>query len=444
MIRQSGESDTMHSPRNLREGNFMKKCLTVLLAVLLLAGSMSLFAGGEKEGSDSSQIELRFLGMAQAAYSEQNVNDMTADFMAEHPNVRVHTEFVPYEELRNKTLLAYGSNNPYDAVLVDDIWYAEYVSKGLINDITDDVPQSYRDGVLAGGWNVTTKNDRIYGLPWFLDTMYLFYNEDMLAKGGFTHQPASLEEMVAMGRTLKARGIVEYPFVFSLGQAEALICVYSNFLEAYGDTFQDEAGSYILDSSGLDALNFLVSLKDEGLLNPNSLEYLEEDVRRVFSSGDAAFTMNWAYMYSLAIDPAESSLSKEAVGVMVLPGAKGVKASAAMSGSMGLSVVSKSKHPGEALSYIEYLSSKEVQDTYSDLQLPVWTDSYDDPSIATGREMLVDAAKKAFSIMNVRPSEPNYQEASAIFQQYIQLALTGDMAPEAALSEAVRKVGEIN
>ncbi len=124
---------------------------------MLILSISTLFAAGAKEEAASDVVQLRFLGMAQAAYSEQNVNDMTADFMKANPNIEVYTEFVPYEELRNKTLLAYGSNNPYDAVLVDDIWYAEYADKDLLLDITSRIPQSYKDGVLAGGWNVTTK-----------------------------------------------------------------------------------------------------------------------------------------------------------------------------------------------------------------------------------------------------------------------------------------------
>jgi len=421
----------------------MKKGGLFLVCLLCSLALSPVFATGSKESQGPEQIELRFLGMAQAAYSEQNVNDMTADFMKEHPNIKVYTEFVPYEELRNKTLLAYGSNRPYDAVLVDDIWFAEYVSKGMLRDITDQIPTSYKKGVLAGGWNFTTKQGKVYGVPWFLDTMYLYYNTTMLKAAGFQQAPTSIEDMVAMGKALKEKGIVEYPFVFSLAQAEALMCVYSNFLEAYGASFQDKNGKYILDTTGVQALEFLLQLKENGLLNPNSLEYLEEDVRRVFSSGDAAFTLNWAYMFALATDPKESSLKKEDVGVMVLPGASGIKESAAMSGSMGLSVLAKSPHLEEALAYILYLSSKDVQDTYSNLQLPVWTASYDDPKLREGRELLVEASKKAFSIMNVRPSEPNYQEASAILQQYIQSALYGDIPPQKALQEAVQKISEI-
>lgn len=414
----------------------MKK-FSVLLAVLLcLLIAVTAFA-------DDEVVELRFIGMAQAAYSEENVNDMTADFMAAHPNIKVETEFVPYEDLRNKTMLAYGSNSPYDAALVDDIWFAEYASKGMISDITDQVPENYKEGVLGGGWNFVTKGGKIVGLPWFLDTMYLFYNKAMLEEAGFNEEPKSLEEMIDMARTLKEKGIVEYPFVFSMAQAEALICVYANFMEAMGRDFQDADGNWIVQDTGLEPLQMLIDMLNEGLINPNSTEYLEEDVRMVFSSGDAAFCLNWMYVYDLAKDPAESSLAPEAVGVMVMPGAEGVKEHAAMSGSMGLSVMSNSAHPAETLEYILYLTSKELQDAYSNLQMPVWADSYDDPAIIEGREDLADAAKLAFDVMNARPSVPNYQEASAILQADIQSALLGDMSAEDALADAVEQMNNL-
>ena len=414
----------------------MKKLSILLIVAICLLTAVTAFA-------QDDVVELRFIGMAQAAYSEENVNDMTADFMAAHPNIKVETEFVPYEELRNKTMLAYGSNSPYDAALVDDIWFAEYASKGMIADITDQVPQEYKDGVLGGGWNFVTKGGKIVGLPWFLDTMYLYYNKAMLAEAGYTEAPKSLEEMIEMGRAMKEAGIVEYPFVFSMAQAEALICIYANFMEAMGRDFQNADGNWIVQETGVEPLDLLISMLDEGLINPNSTEYLEEDTRMVFSSGDAAFTLNWMYVYQLAKDPAESSLDPEAVGIMVMPGAEGVKEHGAMSGSMGLSVMANSAHPAETLEYIEYLTSKELQETYSNLQLPVWADSYDNPDVISGLEELAAAAKLAFGIMNARPSVANYQEASAILQADIQSALLGDLSAQDALNDAVEQMNAL-
>ena len=59
------------------------------------------------------------LFMAQAAYSEADVRAMTDAFAAANPDIKVNLEFVPYEGLHDKTLLALGSGSGYDVVLFD-------------------------------------------------------------------------------------------------------------------------------------------------------------------------------------------------------------------------------------------------------------------------------------------------------------------------------------
>src|SRR5262249_58348062 len=88
------------------------------------------------------------------------------------------------------------------------------------------------------------------------------------------------------------------------------------------------------------------SLKD-GLSNPNSREYLEEDVRKIFSNGDAAFALNWTYMYNLANDPKESKVAGQ-VGIVPAPGVAGKTEASAINGSLGLGITGHSNHPDDA------------------------------------------------------------------------------------------------
>ena len=89
------------------------------------------------------------------------------------------------------------------------------------------------------------------------------------------------------------------------------------------------------------------SLKD-GLTNPNSREYLEEDVRKVFSNGDAAFALNWTYMYNLANDPKESKIAGK-VGIVPAPGVAGKSEVSAVNGSMGLGITANSSPCGRGV-----------------------------------------------------------------------------------------------
>jgi multiple sugar transport system substrate-binding protein len=88
-----------------------------------LAGAVLLLAAG-MTGAAHADTTLNALFQAQAAYSEDNVRAMTADFEKANPDIKVNLEFVPYEGLHDKTVLAQGSGG-YDVVLYDVIWPAE-------------------------------------------------------------------------------------------------------------------------------------------------------------------------------------------------------------------------------------------------------------------------------------------------------------------------------
>lgn len=391
-----------------------------------------------------AETTLNALFMSQAAYSEEDIRAMTDEFVAGHPDVSVNLEFVPYEALHDKIVLSQGAGSGgYDVVLFDVIWPAEFSQFGLLQDVTDRIPESYQEGVLPGAWTTVEYEGRRYGLPWILDTKYLFYNEEMLKAAGFDAPPKSWEELLQQAQAIKDQGLVEFPIVWSWAQAEAVICDYTTLLAAFGGEFLDADGQPAFHTgAGLQALQYMTGSIESGLSNPNSAEYLEEDVRRVFSSGQAAFALNWAYMYNLANDPAESQVAGK-VRVAPAPGAEGVSEVSAVNGSMGLGVTSTSANADLAWEYVLHLTSQPVQNRYSRLSLPIWASSYGDPEVRKDQEELVDAAQVSLAAMYPRPTVPNYVEMSTILQQAIQQALLGQAGAEEALSDAAAQAARL-
>jgi multiple sugar transport system substrate-binding protein len=388
-----------------------------------------------------AETTINALFMSQAAYSEQNVRDMTADFMKANPDIKVNVEFVPYEGLRDKTLLSQGAGTGYDVVLFDVIWPAEYAENKVLVDVTDRISADMKSQIMPGAWSTVEYQGRAYGMPWILDTKYLFYNTEMLEKAGISAPPKTWDELLEQAKTIKDKGIAEFPIVWSWAQAEAVICDYTTLLSAYGGQFLTDDGKPAFQSGGgLDALSYMVKSMDDGLTNPNSKEYLEEDVRRVFSSGQAAFALNWTYMYNLANDPKESKIAGK-VGVAPAPGISGKSEASAVNGSMGLGITAASQHPEEAWKYIVAMTSLETQAKYAQLSLPIWSSWYDNPQASKDQEPLIAAAKVGLAAMYPRPTTPRYQELSTALQQAIQSALLKSAEPEAALNDAVAASG---
>ncbi|NKM36205.1 extracellular solute-binding protein [Rhizobium laguerreae] len=410
----------------------LKSFNKTLLGAALIGASLAPHAFAE--------TKLNALFMAQAAYSEADVRAMTDAFAKANPDIKVNLEFVPYEGLHDKTVLAQGSGGGYDVVLFDVIWPAEYATNKVLVDVPSRITDEMKKGVLPGAWTTVQYDGKYYGMPWILDTKYLFYNKEILEKAGIKAPPKTWDELAEQAKTIKDKGLLATPIAWSWSQAEAAICDYTTLVSAYGGDFLKDGKPAFQTGGGLDALKYMVSSYSSGLTNPNSKEFLEEDVRKVFENGDAAFALNWTYMYNMANNPKDSKVAGK-VGVLPAPGIAGKSEASAVNGSMGLGITSASQHPDEAWKYITFMTSQATQNAYAKLSLPIWASSYEDPDVTKGQEELISAAKIGLAAMYPRPTTPKYQELSTALQQAIQEALLGQSSPEDALKSAADNSG---
>ncbi|WP_394789770.1 extracellular solute-binding protein [Rhodoferax sp.] len=405
----------------------MRNGKVVLVATLIVGSMLSLTARAEKT--------LSALFMSQAAYSEDDVRAMAADFEKANAGIKVKLEFVPYDALHDKIVAAHGAGGAgYDVVLFDVVWPAEFASKGFLQDVTKRIAPADVAKVFPGAWTTVSYKSKYWGMPWILDTKFLFYNTEMLKKAGIAAPPKTWGELEKQAKIIKDKGIVKYPLVWSWAQKEAMVCDYTTISAAYGGQFFADGKPNFHVGGSLEAAKYMKASLDAGLTNPNSREYEEEDVRKVFSNGDAAFALNWGYMYNMAKDPKESKVVGK-VGIISAPGADKVAASA-VNGSMGLGITAKSANPEEAWKFIQHMSSPATQEKYAKLSLPIWKASFSVPAVSQGQEDYVAAAAKSLPLMSARPETPSYQELSSILQKQLHSVLLGVSKPEVAMKAA--------
>ena len=404
--------------------NQMKGCFAAVL--FACAGSAA-----------AATTTLNALFMTQAAYSENDIRAMTQAFQTAHPDVQVNLEFVPYEALHDKIVAARGAGgNGYDVVLFDAIWPAEFSKFDLLQDVSSRISADEKEKIFPGAMNTVVFKGKTLGMPWILDTKYLYYNKAMLEKAGIKDLPQTWQQVMDDARIIKQKNIVKYPLVWSWSQAEALACDYTTLVSGFGGKFYNNGKLDFSTPASLQAVKLMKSSLDEGLTNPASREYLEEDVRKAFSNGDAAFALNWTYMYNMANDAKQSKVAGQ-VGIMPAPG-DAPNRFGAVNGSMGLGIAKGSSHPEQAWQYISYMTSQPVQNKYATLSLPIWKSSYQDPAVSKNQESLIAAADKSLNVMLSRPETADYSRLSNTLQQQLQQVLVGSATPEAAM-QAVDK-----
>jgi multiple sugar transport system substrate-binding protein len=417
----------------------VKSVLVTFLAVALVLNTAVLSFASTKAAKN--QVTLNALFMKQAGYSQQDVEAITNAFMKANPNIKVNLTFVAYEELEPK-ILAAASSGGYDVVLGDCIWPAQFAQAGLVKDVTSRVQKLDLNNIFKGAIDSITYKGKYYGIPWLNDVKYMFYNKKMLAKAGFKNPPKTWDELMAQAKVMKQKGIVQYPVASSWSQAECLICDYTAISGSFGGQFVDAKGNPTLDAKANGtALDFMANSIKQGITNPKSLEMIEDDVLSTFVSGNAAFALNWTYMYNQAQNPKTSKVVGD-VGITTIPGTASAK-SATVNGGMPLMMTSGTKNPEEAWNYMVYLSSQAVQKKYSVSALPIWKSLYSDPVVVKTSPAVVSVAQTQYKYLINRPQVPYYSALSTVMQSEIQKVLLGKETSSEALKNLQSKAKEL-
>jgi multiple sugar transport system substrate-binding protein len=379
---------------------------------------------------------LKVLFMQQAGYSTKDITAMTAGFEKKNPDIKIVPSFVAYEALHDKIVTAAAAGT-YDVVLIDVIWPAEFGSKAIVADVTSRYPASWQQSMLGGALLTAEYDQKYYGVPWGMDTKFFYYNQALLAKAKV--DPGTLgtwSGVLDAARALKKTGTVQYPLAWSWSQAEAIMCDYTQLVGAFGGSFLDSSGKLAVNQGGgVEALAWMRQTIVDGLTNPASTTFLEQDVEKALNNGQAAMGLNWTYYLGSSNTPANSKVVGQIHVAQTPAGPTGKRPG--VNGAMALSISAGSKNQDAAWKYIEWLTSAAEIDPYAGDALPVWRTSFTTPSVTATAPATFAAAGKQLDDMIVRPQVVNYNAISKIIQVELQNALLGKKTAQKALDDAV-------
>jgi len=428
MCNDSFLTETSKRRRKMKTSGKIFIGLTILAVLLALVGC------------SKEPTTLNALFMKQAGYSEDDIKAGTAEFEKNNPGIKVALTFVAYEELEKKIITSAQAGS-YDVVLSDAPFTAKFAQANIVKEAPA-LSDADKKDIFEGAIQACVYKDKLYGMPWLNDCKYFFYNKKMLKDAGFDNPPKTWDELLAQAKVLKEKKIVQYPIAWSWMQAECLTCDYTILSAAFGGAMFDKDGNPTLTAEGnKKALDFMVNSLKDGISNPKSIEFKEDDVLATFQNGDAAFALNWTYMYDSAKNPEKSKVVND-IGIALIPGTGSIK-SATVNGGQPLAISAGSKQSEAAWKYIQYMASKDFQKKYPKNALPVWKSLYEDKDVVAVNPDVVAIAKEQYNYLVNRPQVPYYSEFSTELQVKIQEALLGKKTGEAALTEVQAKAAEL-
>lgn len=329
--------------------------------------------------------------------------------------------------------------SPYDLVYMDVIWTSKFAAAGWLLDLTDKFSQNDLKVFLDKDVEAGRYENKLYRIPMRSDAGMLYYRKDLLEKVG-AKPPETVGELIRLSLDLQKQKAVKWGYVWQGAQYEGLPAMFVEILQGFGGFWINPKTNEVgLDQpQAIQAVEFLRSVIEQGISPPGVTTYREEETKRLFVSGEAAFLRNWPYVWSSANENNSKIKGKVGIKPMVhLPG----KTGGACLGGWGLGISTTSKHPEEALKAIRYFTSLDVQRqfTLETGSLSSRRELFSDPQVIAKFPHYRNLEKVANSAV-LRPSIAQYAQASDLLQRYLNAALTNPkISSEKAMKAAAKE-----
>lgn len=209
-------------------------------------------------GRSSAQVEMWAMGNEAAAMPE-----LLRLLNAKNPLPSVSVQPLPWTAAHEKLLTGFAGDALPTLSQVGNSWIAELAAIGAI----EPVPKA-QAALLADQFDAVIDTcrigNKIWAVPWYVDTRVQFYRRDLFAEAGYDAPPPRWDEWkAALHKVKRAAGEGNYAILMPVNEYEHLTTLA---LSAKAGMINDEGtrGAFG-DPAFIEALAFYKSLFDEGL-----------------------------------------------------------------------------------------------------------------------------------------------------------------------------------
>jgi multiple sugar transport system substrate-binding protein len=295
-----------------------------------------------------------------------------------------------------------------DILGLDITWTQEFASADWILEWTGDHQRQAEQGTLAAPLESARYEDRLYAAPKNTNVQLLWYRTDLVDQ-----PPRTWDELIQAAVQLRGEG-QPYRVITMGAQYEGLVVLYNNISESAGGHILNEEGTEaVFDDGAVRALDILHRFATAGITSSSFTNALEDDARLEFQGGNAAFQLNWPFVYP-AMQEAAPQLA-ENVRWARYPAVDASTPSRVTIGGYNLAVSAYTRYPDESFEAALCLRNPEHQlfSAVNDGVPPTIERVYDDPQMADAYPMR-DEIRAELADATTRPLSPAYQNVSTV------------------------------
>jgi multiple sugar transport system substrate-binding protein len=247
-------------------------------------------------------------------YSLETIQENVQQFEAANPGIKVKVTDYAWPDYQNSLILRFKSSTPTDVIYGGQDWLPAWASVGFLAPLEEIAPKGAVDDLkkdIAGfALSDMTYKGKLYGLPYYADTISFVYNKKILDDAGMT-VPNTWEEVTSTSEKLKAGGM-EHPIVYEYNQE------LPNFFDAFvaqsygrGAELFDADLKATFDSPENEAFKQLQWLADSFAKDLVQPETHETKIIPAMNTGNHAFTIVFNYVLAALNNKADQPRAGE-------------------------------------------------------------------------------------------------------------------------------------
>ena len=359
--------------------------------------------------------------------------ELLRDFELANPEIKLRIEQLPWSAAHEKLLTAFAGDSTPDLAQMGNTWLPEFVALDALEPLDERVRESQRiapHDYFAGIWETNVVDDRLFGVPWYVDTRLLFYRRDLLADAGFSAPPRNWVEWTAMLNAIKQRvGADRYAILLPLNEYDPLVALA---LQQDDPLLRDGGRFGNFRSAGFRrAFDFYLAMYRRQLAPPATNNQIA-NVWNEFGRGYFSFYISgpWNIGEFKRRLPAEL---QSAWMTAPLPGPSGPGASIA--GGSSLALFKRSHAKAAAWRVVEYLSQPAVQQRFHALtgNLPPRRTAWEHSTLAADVHTL--AFRDQLERVKPVPKVPEWERIATEIRVIVESVVHGDIRAEAVPEE---------
>lgn len=398
--------------------------------LIILSGLLLLLSCSEK---DDNKVVIKFWAMGSEA---EQITKILPEFEKKYPNITVKVQQIPWTAAQEKLITAFASDNTPDVCQLGNTWIPQFAALNAIIDLSDLIsksetikPQKFFNGV----WETNIIDNKVYGIPWYVDTRLMYYRKDIFQKAGFNEPPKNWNELYQLCKKIREMNNDEekYPIFIPTNEWNTFII----FALQTGVKLLKENNTRSNFSSRefKEAFDFLIKFHKEkltpiGMMQvTNVYQAMADEYISIYFSGPWNIPEFKKWMTGGLSD-------KWATAPM--PGYRDEYPGLSLAGGSSLVIFKDSEYKSEVWKLIEFFSDPDIQLKvyYLTNNLPSVIEAWNDSLLSE------DIYMKAFyqQLQNVVPTPKIPEWEQIVFsklQQYAEFAARGVMSTDEALKK---------